>query len=260
MNNALFVAWRAGLPEKGIWSPVGKLEHVDGLYRFVYTQGARTLEGFVPFPGMPQLEAVYESEDLFPIFANRLLSKSRPEYQAYLTWSGFDPNHPPDPLAILGVTEGIRQTDQLEVFPCPVPDGHGCYLTKFFLHGVRWMPPAALERIARLRPGEELALMLDLANPHDRNAVAVRTNGDFDRFLIGYVPRYLARDIGTVFAKCDPDFVNVTVERLNATAPLQMRLLCRLTSCWPEGFRPCAGEEFDPIVEAVEAGKGAGSA
>src|SRR5205823_4974974 len=137
--------------------------------------GARTLPAFQSFPGMPDLETVYDSETLFPIFANRLLSESRPEYDAYLAWGGFDPNNPPDPLAILGVTEGIRQTDQLEVFPCPAPDAGGCYLTKFFLHGLRWVPPAALERVGRLRPGENLALMLDTSSPFDPLAVAVRT-------------------------------------------------------------------------------------
>jgi hypothetical protein len=118
------------------------------------------------------------------------------------------------------------------------------------------MPPAATERIGQLRPGDQLALMLDLANPHDQNAVAVRTTDARDRFLIGYVPRYLARDIGTVFVNCHPDFVRVSVERVNAGAPLQMRLLCRMNSCWPDDFRPCAGEEFEPIAEAVEAEKG----
>src|SRR5437773_9230655 len=110
MSQALFVATRTGTPEQSAWAPVGCLERIDGLYRFVYTRGATTLADFQPFPGMPDLRAVYQSEALFPIFANRLLSKSRPEYEAYLAWGGFDPNHPPDPLAILGVTEGIRQT------------------------------------------------------------------------------------------------------------------------------------------------------
>lgn len=249
MSNALFVAWRSGEPDKGRWSPVGKLERTDGLYRFTYTRGAQMLEGFTGFPGMVDLEKAYESEELLPLFANRLLSRSRPEYEAYLTWGGFDPYNPPDPLAILGVTEGIRQTDYLEVFPCPVPDADGCYVGKFFLHGLRWMPQVAIERVGRLTAGERLALMLDIQNPHDGSAVAVRTTDDRDRILIGYVPRYLSRDISTLCAMCEPDFIRVTVERLNPGAPLQMRVLCRVKACWPDAFRPCAGEEFEPIVD-----------
>lgn len=248
MSNALYVAWRCGASHTGgWWSPVGKLEHTDGVYRFVYTHGARH-SGFDPFPGMTDLDTVYESEELFPLFANRLLSRSRPEYDAYLTWSGFDPNDPPDPLAILGVTEGIRQTDELEVFPCPVPDANGCFLTKFFLHGLRWMPRAALERIARLMPNEPLALMPDIQNPYDSHGVALRTTDDHDRLLVGYVPRYLARDFTTLCYKCDPSFMQVAVERLNPGAPMQMRVLCRMSACWPTDFRPCEDESFQPIV------------
>ena len=124
---------------------------------------------------MESLEAVYESEELFPLFANRLLSDSRPEYVAYLRWSGFEPGATPDPIVVLGVTEGIRQTDAVEVFPCPVPDGDGCYFNKFFLHGVRWMAPAVVERINELTEGELLKLMLDFQNEHDPQAVAVQS-------------------------------------------------------------------------------------
>src|SRR5437773_607881 len=105
MTNILFVAWRSPEPTGARWGPVGRLEHGPGGYRFVYTRGARMLRGFQPFPEMPRLDAVYESDELFPLFANRLLSQSRPEYHAYLTWGGFDPNNPPDPIALLGVTE-----------------------------------------------------------------------------------------------------------------------------------------------------------
>src|SRR6266540_2683039 len=198
---------------------------------------------------MPELDRVYESDELFPVFMNRLLSASRPEYEAYLTWSGFDPNHPPDPIAILGVTEGLRQTDSLELFPCPVPDSDGCFLTKFFLHGLRWLP-SAIERVNRLVRGERLALMLDFQNPHDSNAVAVRTLDQADWRAIGYVPRYLAYDVRLLAHECDPNFMDLRVVRVNNEAPLQQRILCQLNACWPDGFEPCAGEEFQPISES----------
>jgi hypothetical protein len=251
MANALLVAWRSGTPERG-WQPVGRLEHDGGVYRFVYTKGARMLGDFQPFPQMENLEEVYESEELFPVFANRLLSKSRPEYEAYLRWGGFTPDNPPDPISILGVTEGRRQTDSIEVFPCPVPDASGCYLNKFFLHGLRWMPPAAHERINRLEIGEQLYLMADFFNKSDSQAVALRT-GEGEPLMIGYVPRYLARDVGKILSECDPEFVHVFVERINKDAPRQQRLLCRMNACWPENLRPCDGEEFRPIPAQVPA-------
>ncbi len=250
MSNTLFVAWRSDEPTLGGWAPVGRLEYHDGLFRFVYTRGALTSNAFRPFPAMQDVHAIYESESLFPLFANRRLSPSRPEYEAYLAWGGFDPANPPDPLVILGVTEGIRQTDALEVFPCPNPDVDGRYVSKFFLHGIRWMPHQAIERIARLQRDEPLGLMLELSNKYDPRAVAVRTLDDQDRFMIGYVPRYLARDVWSLCAECHPDAIRLTVERVNPDAPTQMRLLCRMSACWPEGFQPCSGVEFDPIANA----------
>ncbi len=72
------------MPDSMGWRPVvGELQHDDDLYRFWYTSGARK-PGFRPFAQMEQLDQVYESETLFPLFANRLLSESRPEYEAYL--------------------------------------------------------------------------------------------------------------------------------------------------------------------------------
>jgi hypothetical protein len=248
MNSALFVAWRAGDATSGRWGPVGRLEHDANCYRFMYTRGARTLEGFGSFPGMPDLDAVYESDTLFPLFANRLLARSRPEYDAFLTWGGFDPNNPPDPIAILGVTEGMRQTDSLEVFPCPMPDANGCYVGKFFLHGLRWFPTGALERIDRFQPGETLGLMPDISNPHDPNAVAVRTCDQRERYMIGYVPRYLAHDVHELSRGCGSNYIELHVERVNRDAPLQQRLLCRMNACWPHNFQPCSRDEFQPIV------------
>lgn len=115
----------------------------------------------------------------------------------------------------------------------------------------RWSPLAAIERVNHLGAGDPLAPMLDIANPHDAFAVAVRTTDERDRFLLGYVPRYLARDINSVCQNCAPNFLDLRVERLNPGAPLQMRLLCRMRACWPENFKPCAGEEFQPIVSRM---------
>jgi hypothetical protein len=250
--STLLVASRSSEPHNGGWSPIGRLEFDSGTYRFAYTKGAKTAVGFTPFSGMENLDVIYESAELFPIFANRLLSKSRPEYEAFLKWSGFDPASPPDPLAILGVTEGIRRTDLIEVFPCPVPDENSCYLNKFFLHGLRYMPEAAKARVQALQPDEPLYPMWDACNPTDNQAVALRTVND-DRLMLGYVPRYLAQDVWKIFQGCHPDFIQIFVHRVNNDAPLQQRLLCRMRACWPEGFKPCSGEEFQPIPAGVPA-------
>ncbi len=148
------------------------------------------------------------------------------------------------------MTEGRRATDNLELFPCPQPDVDGCYVAKFFLHGLRYVSDASLERVGRLTVGESLGVMLDVSNRHDRYAVAVRTCDDRDRCLVGYVPRYLARDIRELSLECEPDFMSLAVERVNPGAPLQQRVVCRLRCCWPETFQPCAGPDFEPIATA----------
>src|SRR5262249_38343325 len=135
----------------------------------------------------------------------------------------------------------------VEVFPCPVRDGEGCYFNRFFLHGIRWGPSAAIERTAGLIAGELLRLMLDLQNDRDPQAVAVRTESE--RMMIGYVPRYLARDVWQLAQHCGANVINLVVDRVNKDAPLQNRLLCRMHACWPEGFQPCGGDEFLPIPE-----------
>lgn len=248
--SSLFVTSRSTLPDgrSGGWGPIGRLEFDGQDYLFCYTQGARTLRGFQPFYGMSDLEAIYRSSELFPLFANRLLSSKRPEYEAYLRWSGFEAKGQPDPVLImglLGVTEGRRQTDQIEVFPCPAPSLGGSYENKFFLHGVAWMDPSVLDRVARLNAGEQLYPMLDPFNLHDPNAVAVRTQEE--RAMIGYVPRYLAPDVHELIRECGVDAFAISVDRVNHDAPMQQRVLCRLSSCWPASFRPCSDDAFRPI-------------
>ncbi len=246
--NALIVASRSADDSTG-WSPVGRLDFDNGTYHFVYTKGARLAQGFQPFKGMENLEVVYESPSLFPVFANRLLSESRPEYDAFLRWSGFDPAHPPDPLAILGVTEGRKQTDMIEVFPCPVPDARGMYQNKFFLHGLRYMAATAHERLAQLKENEKLLCACDIQNAADPHAVLLRTSDDC--INIGYVPRYLAKDMWGLLGGSGSEFIEFAVHRVNSDAPLQQRLLCRVEACWPQDFKPCDGEEFHPIPQGV---------
>jgi len=249
MSNSLYVASRSGGRENGNWGPVARLDRVDDGWRFLYLEGAKTLLEFRPFYEFPDVNQIYESDSLFPLFANRLLSKSRPEYEAWLTWGGFNPNDPPDPIALLGVTEGRRMTDAVEVFPCPHPDGNGCYLTRFFVHGVRWMPEPAQQSVLKLSTGSELALLPDRFNASDRNAVALRPLDDsVGRYLIGYIPRYLAVDVCQLYDQCDVEFIDVTVKSVNRDAPWQQRLLCQMNACWPDGFRPCATKAFQPIV------------
>lgn len=235
------------------WGPVGRVDALEGIsraehaYRFCYTNGARTMDGFEPFDGMTDLNAVYHSQTLFPLLLNRLLPKSRPEYNDFLRWNDFDPADPPEPLVLLQRTEGIKKTDAIEVFPCPVPDKMGCYLNYFFVHGMRFQldRPEAQEAVLQLRPGDRLTLRSEPDNPFDPFAVAI----DSGKTHLGYSPRYFAHDLTRLLRECPEGSVDLFVQRVNLDAPFQQRLLCRLRGCWPEGFRPCSGPEFEAIPE-----------
>src|SRR5947209_6759948 len=119
MTQKLFLAWRD--PETGSWYPVGRLQNLGDRYEFVYTRGALRAQraaGFCPFPGFPDIGSAYESEELFPLFANRLLARGRAEYADFIEWMSVSESEA-DPVVLLARSGGQRATDTLEVFPCP---------------------------------------------------------------------------------------------------------------------------------------------
>lgn len=129
----LFLAWQDARPDGGArpgsraWFPIGRLESEpgQGWFRFLYTKGvleAQAKAGFQPLDAFPQFEKVYESGELFPLFQNRLISPKREDYAEYLERLALSPEER-DPFAILAVSGGGRQTDNLEVFPKSVLTG-----------------------------------------------------------------------------------------------------------------------------------------
>lgn len=242
--NFLFVAVRSELGGSVQWSPVGRLDFDGEVYSFLYTKGVEKIIGFRPFDGMLDLAKRYESNELFPVFFNRLMPKRRAEYKDFWSWSGF--NMEPDPIALLAVTEGIRQTDAIELFAPPIQNADGFLSSKFFLHGLSRMTEFAEQHVERLRPNDPLKLVLEPQNVFDPNAIGLY-GVEVSGVKLGYVPRYLARDLNRIIEQCGLENVWITVEKVNSDAPLQQRLLCRLKACWPPGFVPCSDIEFSPI-------------
>jgi hypothetical protein len=252
MRRLLFLAWQD--PAGRTWYPIGRLVSDDGRYTFSYTAGAREalktgrFQTILPFP---DLHSVYESNELFPLFQNRLLPKSRPEYKDVLEWLSV-PESEDDPVLILARSGGQRATDTFEVFPCPEPTDHGSYENHFLLHGLRHMTPEAAERALSLQPGESLLVMRDFQNSNDELALALRTAEQYpgDVHIVGYCPRYLRSDILTLMAPgIGENSPRVTVVRVNPPpAPIQYRVLCRVEMRWGAGFEPFSGPEFQPIV------------
>ncbi len=242
----VYLSWQD--PKDRQWFPVGKLTHEDGVYRFVYTEGAKRSSNFRTFGRMHDLTATYKSVELFPLFANRLISKKRPEYKSILEWLDLREDEA-DPLVVLARTEGIRVTDSLTVFPCPEPDAEGKYRFDFFSHGLRYRPTAAIETVNTLKTGERLFLMPDPQNPYDSCAIALRT--DDPTTIVGYCPRYITKDFLELLGQ-DPDAVRVNVKRVNSNAPLQLRLLCTLVAKWPTDFKPCSDQLYAELANETK--------
>lgn len=240
----LFLAWQN--PKTRHWYPVARLTHDGSWYTFVYTKGAQACPDFYPFGRMTELGAVYRSEDLFPLFANRLLPKTRPEYRDYLRWLNLEDKEN-DSIATLSRSGGLRGTDSLEVFPQPVLSNTGKYELVFLSHGLRHLPEYAIERCSQLERGERLYLMFDTQNDNDNSALVLRTESPIT--IVGFCPRYLTKDFASLLEQSNANEVEVKVERVNPDAPLQLRLLCRFSAPWPTGFKAFSDELFTPIPD-----------
>lgn len=240
----LFLAWQD--PDSRAWYPVGKLDHVDGVYYFRYLQGAieaQKAANFQPLWAFPDVHHCYSSTELFPLFANRLLRPSRPDYKDFVQWLNI-PGEQDDPIALLARSGGKRKTDSFEVFPCPERD-NGLYHIHFFTHGLRYMPSESQSRIQALEVDEELQVMHDMQNPVDPRALILRTK---DLYIVGYCPRYLVQDFFELVCHF-PAKVKILVERINPPpTPLQFRLLCNLTTDWTEDFHPFSSPNYQVLV------------
>ncbi|MCF7983258.1 MAG: HIRAN domain-containing protein [Thiohalocapsa sp.] len=238
----LFVAMQDETSRR--WAPVARLTRDGHRYRFVYTRGCGKIPDFEAFGRFRDLNTEYVSEELFPLFANRVLPSVRPEYDSYLAWLGL--SHA-DSFEELIRTGGLRATDGLEMIACPEPTEDHRYEIHFFVRGLRYLRDA-LERVSHLRAGDRLFLMQDVQNPVDGLALMLRTGDPVQ--LVGYVPRHYSADITRLLGAVGSDAVAVYVDGVNPDAPLHYRLRCRLTAPWPEGFVACGDPEFQPMPEA----------
>jgi len=243
---ALYVTWQDQATKR--YYPIGRL--VSGLgperpeYEFCYLQGVSEARraGFELLLSFTDLKSVYRSNELFPFFQNRLMSPGRADYREFVSSLAIDPEHA-EPMTVLMRSGGGRATDSLEMFEVPKVSGEGHpYQTHFLAHGIRYLHPSALDRIAALRVNERLPIMFDCQNEADASALALRTE---DRVIVGYMPRYLLGDAIELLQTCPT--VEVYVERVSGSAPLQQRLLCRLDSCWPPDFRPFCEPQYRPL-------------
>ncbi len=239
-DKKLILCWRE--PDSREWIAVGKLWKDNSQYRFCYTKGVEKAEksnNFMMFGQMIEKDKVYVSDELFPIFKNRLLQKSRPEYSEYLSWLGLNKNL--SPLDELSRTNGVRATDSLQLFEIPKKE-NGQYTAYFFTHGISHLPKNYVDRISSLKQGDRLYILKDIQNKIDKYALMLRTEEPVE--LMGYCPRIYTQDLTTLIDKNKANNLKITIEKINLNAPLQFKILCKVQTDWFDGFEPFSSENF----------------
>ena len=247
---SLFLAWQA--PQEAThsraWFPIGLLDAdtESPSYRFRYTQGALSAKekvGFNPLLAFPDLHKVYESDELFPLFQNRVLSSKRSDFKEYISWLDLDTSSS-DPISILSVSGGERMTDNLEVFPKIATDSDGNFHVRFFLHGLRYLGKNAIDRSFSLKEDEELSIFIELNNPQTGLAVMLLTS---DYQPIGWAPRYLNADL--IKCAANTSMLKARIVKINSgDAPLNQRFLIDYSGHAPKDWQLMSTQDFLPLT------------
>jgi hypothetical protein len=244
----LYVSWQDEESRKII--PIARLLRTATGYEFSYIKAAeeaRTL-GFEPLLSFPQLEGVYRSETLPPLFENRVMPRSREDFPAHVAELDLVAEQA-EPFTVLARTGGKRVTDRLEVFTPPVVCSdrvEGVFLAR----GIRHVPGAETA-VAALHSNDRLRVVADAQNEANKLALALQTERSE---LVGYVPDYLACEIGRVDALSS--LLQVFALKVNPDpAPVHHRLLCRYEYPVSKGGSDLFhGPRFSPLSpEAIQA-------
>lgn len=241
----LFLAWQDSAVTR-TWFPIGQLDAdmVKSRFRFGYTHGAEMAHrkvGFAPLDSFPKFNDIYESSELFPLFRNRIVGEERTDFREYLRQLDLNPDET-NPLDILALTGGERQTDNLEVFPKIERHKDGNFRYRFLLHGWRHVNQAAQRKLLELQTGQELRVAIELNNPSMEFALQLYTPNDYH--MVGWAPRYLVGDLCRAMSEL-PSNIQAEVIKINpAPAPTKQRVLVELRGRWPAKYKPMSTPEF----------------
>jgi hypothetical protein len=239
----LYVAWQNQATRA--WHTVARLSRTPTGYELVFTRGATNLLTVPSGLFRMDVRKRYSSDQLFPLFKNRLPSRSRADFPKIAHWLNVMGSE--DEFDLLSKFGLIPGTDSLLVYPEPDVIS-GTYGLEFFVHGIRHMHKEALELCSALKVGERLLPLLDVQNPVDPNAVAIRCVDP--PVLIGYVPTFYSTDFRQLLSQ--PKLAakaRLTLVRFNDDAPNQLKLLCRFACAVPQGFRALNSEAHEPVTD-----------
>jgi hypothetical protein len=244
---ALFVSWQS--QENRAIYPIARLLHLEQMphYEFTYVRGVVDAEkhGFTPFRELPDTRQVYWFDELPPLFTNRLMPRSRPDFREHIARLGL--GHDVDLLApelILARSEGRKVTDHLEITASPEFDQATKTWVYFgFARGVRHVEGAEAA-VREVRVGDSLRIERDLTNAWDARALFVLRS---DAACLGFVPHILVEDLGGLMERGVA--VRAEVARVNLPpAPIHQRLLVKFSAAHRAGFAPMSTTRFEPLA------------
>lgn len=245
-SGRLMVAWQH--PETRQISPVGVLDIDAGRYRFRYLRRAFSVRDFCPFVGFGDRGRVYVSDELFPLFQQRVMNPRRPDYGRYI--KSLNLTADTTPWEQLAKSGGRRAGDTIQLFPEPVVRADGSSECSFLVHGVRHIQqgynPVVGRQIEDLRKGDLLDLLPQPDNEMNPRALLISTlKGD----LLGWVPDLL---LDYVHALRETGSVELRVEHSNGVnTPYHFRLIARIEGRMPAGCKPFSGPGWEFVNETV---------
>lgn len=247
MVDRLFVAWQDDATRK--WHTVARLTRTDDGYYLVFTKGVKHLKTipFDLFRMEPRFQ--YRFDKLIPMFTNKIPPRSRGDFEKMANWLGANKfENDFELLAKFGLIPG---TDSILVYPEPTVQ-NGKFQLDFFVHGIRHMHKDVLDWCEKLEVGGHLLPLLDVQNPVDVCAVALRSEND--TILVGYVPTFYASDVKRILSdEVSCASATIQVVRNNHDAPIQLRLLCRFEASVPDGFKAMDTDVHRPYIELEKA-------
>ncbi|WP_182347125.1 HIRAN domain-containing protein [Tomitella gaofuii] len=217
----LFLIWQN--PESRQFIRVGVLsELVDGRYAFEYVPGAADVAGFHPLTQFPDLDRAYVSTGLPAFFVNRLMSRRRESFPAYLHSLGVDSAESDTPMELLARTGGPRATDTFHLVDDLAPGPDGTVISRFLVSGVRHVDgDGAL--LSCLHEGQRLRLRPEPTNEVNERAQLICVDSGEP---VGYVPDWLLADLEDLQARASS--LDIFAERVTPDAQPHLRLLCRI--------------------------------
>jgi hypothetical protein len=240
---SLYVAWQN--PATRAWQTVARLSRAGDGYELVFTRGVTSLPTIPSDLFRMDVAKKYSADGLFPLFRNRLPPRSRTDFPKIAQWLNLMGDE--DEFVLLSRFGLIPGTDSLLVYPEPEVVS-GTYALEFFVHGIDQVNDRVLKLDGALGAGKRLLPLLDVQNPVDPDAVAIRYVDP--PALIGYVPAFYAPDFRHLLLQ--PGLAakaQLSVVRFNEDAPNRLRLLCKFESPVPQGFRALNSESHQPMID-----------